>query len=398
MSDDQDPMDTRGRSRVTEIYLNGLAGVTPEVPVEFDELEAAALDAMDDRALGYIKGAAGGERTAADNEAAFDRWRLEPEMLKGVETRDLSVEALGTEFDVPVMLAPIGCQSIVDENGELASARAAAAQDVPLCLSTVSSYTMEEVADALGETPRWFQFYWSPDRDLAASFLDRAEAAGYEAVVVTIDTPLVGWRPRDLVNGYLPYLEGVGIANYTSDEAFRDRLDHDPDENTLATAQAFLDTFGDASLTWDDLEWLHDHTDLPVVLKGVLSRADARRALEHGADGVVVSNHGGRQVDGSVAALEALPRVVDEIGDEAFVGFDSGIRRGADALTALAIGADLVLLGRPYVYGLAVKGEAGVEAVLKNFLADLDLTLGLAGHDSVAGLDRDALSHVSELP
>ncbi|MFC7236137.1 alpha-hydroxy-acid oxidizing protein [Halosegnis marinus] len=394
MSDEE----TRGRSRVTEIYVNGLAEVTPDVPVGFEELERAALDAMDEKALGYVKGSAGGERTAANNEAAFDRWRIEPEMLKGVESRDLSVEAFGTEFDVPVMLAPIGCQSIVHEDGELASARAAAAQDVPMCLSTVSSYAMEEVADELGDTPRWFQFYWSPDRDLAASFLDRAEDAGYEAVVVTVDTPLVGWRPRDLENAYLPYLEGVGIANYTSDDAFVDRLDHAPEENTLATAQAFLDTFGDASLTWDDLDWLHDNTDLPVVVKGILSAADARRALEHGADGVVVSNHGGRQVDGSVAALEALPRVVDEVGDEAFVGFDSGVRRGADALKALALGADLVLLGRPYVYGLALEGAAGVEAVLANFLADFDLSLGLAGHDSVAGLDRDALTHESELP
>jgi len=394
MSDDE----PRGRSRVTEIYLNGLAEVTPDVPVEFDELEAAALDAMDEKALGYVKGSAGGEKTAANNEAAFDRWRIEPEMLTGVETRDLSVEALGAEFDVPVMLAPIGCQSIVHEEGELASARAAAAQDVPMCLSTVSSYDMESVAEELGDTTGWFQFYWSSDRELAASFLDRAEAAGYEAVVVTVDTPIAGWRPRDLKNAYLPYLEGVGIANYTSDEAFLDRLDHAPEENTLATAQAFLDAFGDASLTWDDLDWLHEQTDLPVVVKGILSRADARRAVEHGADGVFVSNHGGRQVDGSVAALEALPGVVDEIGDEAFVGFDSGIRRGADVLKALALGADLVLVGRPYAYGLAIDGADGVEAVLANLLADFDLSLGLAGHDAVADLDRNALVHESELP
>lgn len=390
--------ETRGRQRITEIYVNGMAGIDPDLPTDFETLEAEAFEAMSDEAWGYVKGSASSEGTAASNTAAFERWRILPRMLRGVESRDLSVELFGNEYDVPVLLAPIGVQSIYDDDGERAVARGAAAQDVPMCVSTVSSYTMEEIAEDLGETPRWFQLYWSPNRELAASFLDRAEDAGYEAVVVTVDTPLVGWRPRDLQNGYLPFLEGEGLANYFSDPVFRDLLDVAPEENTVAAAQQFLDVFGDAGLTWDDLDWLRDQTDLPVIVKGILDPADARRAIDHGADGVVVSNHGGRQVDGAVAAVEMLPAVVDAVGDETTVLFDSGIRTGSHAIKALALGADAVLLGRPYVYGLALDGANGVETVLQNFLAEFDLTLGLAGHDSVADLDREALIHEDELP
>lgn len=394
MSDDE----TRGRKRITEIYVDGLADVTPDVPTEFEALEAAAIEAMDEAAAGYVVGSAGSGGTDSNNVAAFDRWRILPRMLRGVEHRDLSVDLFGTDCEVPVVLAPVGCQSIVHEEGELAAARAAASQDVPLCLSTVSSHTMEAVADELGETPRWFQLYWSPNRELTTSFLDRAEAAGYEAIVVTVDTPVPGWRPRDLQRGYLPYLEGIGTQNYFTDDVFRDLLDQPPEENTLAAAQQFFEVFGDASLTWDDLDWLREQTDLPVVVKGVLDPADARRAVDHGAAGVVVSNHGGRQVDGSVAAAEMLPAVVEEVGEEATVLFDSGIRNGSHVIKALALGADAVLLGRPYVYGLAIDGEHGVEAVLENVLAEFDLSLGLAGYDSLDELDGDALVHEDELP
>lgn len=394
MSDD----DTRGRARLTEIYMNGLAEITPDVPLAFDDLEAAALEAMDETAAGYVKGSASSEETTDRNRAAFDRWRLLPKMLQGVEDRDLSVDLFGTEFDVPVVLAPIGVQSIYHDDGALATARAAAAEDVPLCLSTASSVTIEDVAETLGDTPRWFQLYWSPNRDLAASFIDRAEEAGYEALVVTVDTPLIGWRPRDLQNAYLPFLEGEGMANYVTDPEFRDLLDEPPEENILAAARTFLDVFGDASLTWEDLDWLADQTDLPIVVKGILDPADARRAVEHGADGVVVSNHGGRQVDGAVASLEMLPSVVDEVGEDATVLFDSGIRNGTHAMKALALGAEAVMLGRPYVYGLAIDGADGVEAVLRNFLAEFDLSLGLAGYASVENLDADALVHEDDLP
>ncbi|WP_255149996.1 lactate 2-monooxygenase [Halorarius halobius] len=390
--------ETRGRQRITEIYVNGMAGIDPDIPTDFEELESEAFEAMSEEAWGYVKGSASSEGTAASNTEAFDRWRILPKMLRGVDERDLSVELFDTEYDVPALLAPIGVQSIYDDDGELAVAEGAAAQNVPMCVSTVSSYTMEEIAEELGDTPRWFQLYWSPNRDLAKSFLDRAEEAGYEAIVVTVDTPLVGWRPRDLQNGYLPFLEGEGLANYFSDPVFRELLDVDPEENTLQAAQTFLDVFGDAGLTWDDLDWLREQTDLPIIVKGILDPADAERAIVHGADGIVVSNHGGRQVDGSVAAVEMLPSVVEAVGDETTVLFDSGIRTGSHAIKALALGADAVLLGRPYIYGLALDGANGVETVLKNFLAEFDLTMGLAGHDTAADLDEEALVHEDELP
>lgn len=386
-----------GRKRLTEVYTNGVAGITPDIPPRFEDLEAAALDAMDEKAHAYVAGSAGGERTADHNRDAFEAWRIDPKMLRGVEKRDLSVELFGREYHLPFLLAPIGVQSILHEEGELATARAARAQEVPMCLSTVSSFTIEDVADELGETPRWFQLYWSSDREIAASFVDRAEAAGYEALVVTVDTPLVGWRERDVEHAYLPFLEGEGVANYFTDDAFRERLEAPPRENEFAAVQEFLDVFGDASLTFEDLGWLRERTNLPLIVKGILRPEDARRAIEEGADGIVVSNHGGRQVDGSVAALEALPRVVGEVGDDATILFDSGIRRGADAFKSLALGAEAVLLGRPYAYGLGLDGQAGVEAVLKNFAADLDLTLGLTGHTSWDEVGRDALTPASEL-
>jgi lactate 2-monooxygenase len=385
--------DNPGDTRQREIYMGGLAEMTPEVPLAYEDLEAAAMEALDGAAFDYVMGGAGAERTVRANAAAFDRWRLVPRFLRDVAERDLFVEVFGVE-QYPFMLAPVGVQSILHEDAELAVARAASAQGVPMVLSSVSSFTIEEVAEALGDTPKWFQLYPSSDREVAASFVARAEAAGYDALVVTVDTPLPGWRERDLQRAYLPFLEGEGIANYTSDPAFRARLDQPPEENPQMAVLEFIDVFGDASLDWEDLAWLCAETDLPVVVKGLLHPADARRATEAGAAGVVVSNHGGRQVDGAIAALDALPRVAEAVADGTAVLFDSGVRRGADAIKALALGADAVLLGRPYAYGLALDGQHGVEEVLRNFRGDLDLTLGLVGHDAVSALDREALVDV----
>jgi isopentenyl diphosphate isomerase/L-lactate dehydrogenase-like FMN-dependent dehydrogenase len=393
MTDDGMP-DQPGPRRQTEIYMQGMADVTPDLPVAYEDLESAALEAMDDDAAGYVAGGAGGEETVDANRRAFRRWRVVPRMLRDVEDRDRSVELLGDRYESPFLLAPVGVLSIVHEAAEAAVAEAAADLDVPMVLSTASSVRLEDVADTLrGAGGRgWFQLYWSSDRSITESLVGRAEAAGYEALVVTVDTPLLSWRERDVQNAYLPFLDGEGLANYVSDPAFRARLDAAPEESELAAVREFVDVFGDPSLTWDDLRWLADRTDLPVLVKGVLHPEDAQTAVRNGADGVVVSNHGGRQVDRAIPALEALPAVADRLGDDATVLFDSGIRRGADAVVALALGADAVMLGRPYVYGLALDGADGVRSVCRNVLADFDLTMGLAGQASVEGLDRSLLS------
>ncbi|WP_254765855.1 alpha-hydroxy-acid oxidizing protein [Salinilacihabitans rarus] len=394
MTEDDSP--SYGRERLVEVYTQGmLAGQPPSLPPSYETLEAAAEEALDPEAFAYVAGSAGAERTERANRTAFERWRIVPRMLRDVASRDLSVDLFGERYPAPVALAPIGVQSILHEEGELASARAAADLGLPFVGSSAASETIEDVAAELGDAPGWFQLYWSSERDLTASFVERAEEAGYEALVVTVDTPVISWRERDVERAYLPFLDGEGVANYFSDPVFRDLLADPPEDNPDAAVMRFVDVFGDASLTWADLEWLRGLTDLPILVKGIVHPEDAELAVESGADGVIVSNHGGRQVDNALPAIEALPRVVDRLADAGYgdapVLFDSGIRRGADAVTALALGAEMVLLGRPYVYGLAVDGEDGVREVCRNFLADLDLTLGLSGRASVAELDRSAL-------
>jgi isopentenyl diphosphate isomerase/L-lactate dehydrogenase-like FMN-dependent dehydrogenase len=286
------------------------------------------------------------------------------------------------------MLAPIGVQSIIHQEAELAVARAARSLGIPLILSTLSSTPLEAVAATMSEVPRWFQLYWPRNNELAGNFVQRAEQAGYSALVVTLDTYLLGWRERDLQKTYLPFLQGQGLANYFTDPVFRAALPQPPEQDPAAAIRYFLEIVSNPALTWDDLAWLRNRTRLPIFLKGILDPDDARKAVDHGAAGLIVSNHGGRQLDGAIAALDALPRVVRTVADRAVVLFDSGIRRGADVVKALALGARCVLLGRPYCYGLAVRGEQGVRDVLYNLLADIDLTLGLAGCASCAELGR----------
>jgi lactate 2-monooxygenase len=387
----EDTTDDYGPDRQAAVYRAGmLEGEPPKFPTAYEELEQRAREELSEEAFAYVAGGAGAESTVEANNRAFDRWQIVPRILRDVSERDLSIELFGRELPIPVLLAPLGVQGILHDEAELAVARAASTVGVPTISSSVSSYTLEEIADELA-VPGWFQLYWSADRNVAASFLERAEDAGFEAIVVTLDTPKMGWRERDIDLAYLPFLAGQGIRNYFEDPAFRDRLADDPWADPEAAIESFVECFGDASLTWDDLAFLREHTDLPILLKGVLHPDDATRAVEHGIDGLVVSNHGGRQVDGAIPALDVLPEIADAVGDDVAVLFDSGIRRGSDAVRALALGADAVLLGRPYAYGLAVGGEDGVEAVLRNFLADLDLTVGLSGRASVDELDRSTL-------
>jgi len=380
-----------GRRRQAEIYALGKAGQPPETPVENDALRAAAREALSAEAWAYLAGGAGEEDTVDANRRAFRRWRLVPRMLRDVAERDLAVEVAGLELPAPLLCAPVGMQSLFHEGADVESAAGAASAGMPFVASSVSSEPMEAIAEAAGDAPAWFQLYWSADEAVADSFLERAEAAGYDAVVVTVDTPVPGWRQRELREAALPFFDGHGMANYLSDDAFRAGMDADPDENHDMAVQHLLDVFADAARTWADLADLRERTALPLFVKGVLHPADARAAVDAGADGVVVSNHGGRQVDGSVAALSALPGVADAVGDDAAVLFDSGIRSGADVVRALALGADAALLGRPYLYGLAVAGADGVEAVCSNYLADVDLTLGLSGYAAAGDVDREAV-------
>ena len=386
-----------GNRTLNRIYREGmLEDETPEFPASYEDLREQAHEAMPEEARAYIHGGAGAEETFR-REQDFSEWRIVPRMLQGVEDRDLTTEVLGQEISYPLMVTPLGVQTLVHEEGELATARAASDLDVPFILSSLSSTPMEEVAEALGDTPKWFQFYWSSDEDIARSFLTRAEESGYDAIVITVDAPTLGWRERLVDRGYYPFLDGEGVANYFSDPEFRSQLDEPPEEDPETAVQHFLDIFGDSSLTWDDLSFVFEQTDLPVLVKGVLHPEDARLAVEHGAEGVGVSTHGGRQVDGSITALEALPDIVEEVGDEATITFDSGIRRGSDIYKAVALGADACLLGRPFIYGLGLGGEAGVSHVLETLLADFDLTMGLSGRDSVADVDQSALRHEDDL-
>jgi isopentenyl diphosphate isomerase/L-lactate dehydrogenase-like FMN-dependent dehydrogenase len=375
-----------------EIYLQGLAGQLPELPVAWDALERAASEKLDDGARGYVFGGAGSEDTQRENLEALRRWRIVPRMLRDVSVRDLSTTVLGTPMPAPVLLAPVGVQSIIHPEGELAVSRAAGELGVPMVASTASSYTMEEITEAGGAgAPRWYQLYWPKSDDLAASFVRRAEAAGYGAIVVTLDTPLLAWRPRDLQGAYLPFLKSIGIANYLADPVFRSMLEKTPEEDPQAAVGQFVLQFSNPAATWEGLDRLRALTDLPLVLKGINHPDDARAAREHGADGVVVSNHGGRQVDGARGAIDALPDVVDAVGDDLAVLFDSGIRGGADVAKALALGAEAVLVGRPYLWGLALAGADGVRTVLRALLAELDLTLALSGHGSLETVGRDVV-------
>ena len=413
-----------GRLRQIEIYVNGIRGRRPRVPADPNELERFARRVLPPEAFAYLAGGAGSEETMRANRAAFERRRIVPRMLRDVSSRDTSIELFGRRLPFPFLLAPVGVLELARSEADVAVARAAAAEGVPMIFSNQASRPMEACADAMGDAPRWFQLYTSTSDDLVASFLGRAEACGCDAVVVTLDTTLLGWRVRDLDLAYLPFLRGKGIAQYTSDPVFQRILEAAPttelaERPNLAAlgaavelarahpgpfwrnlrsakprtaARLFIEIYSRPTLTWADLASLRALTGLPILLKGILHPDDARRAIDAGMDGLVVSNHGGRQVDGAIASLDALPAIVEAVGDRVPVLLDSGVRGGADVFKALALGARAVLIGRPYTYGLALAGEEGVRQVLRNFAADFDLTMGLAGCRSVAEIGPEWLA------
>jgi isopentenyl diphosphate isomerase/L-lactate dehydrogenase-like FMN-dependent dehydrogenase len=397
--------------------------------VSVERLEQRAQDVMAPEAFAYVAGGAGTEETMRENRAAFERWRIVPRVLRDVSVRDTTIELFGTRLPSPFVLCPIGVLEMAHRDADLAVARASATEGVPMIFSNQASRPMEDCARELGDAPHWFQLYWSTSNELVESLVGRADACGCTAIVLTLDTTMLGWRIRDLDLAYLPFLRGKGIAQYTSDPVFVEQvretlLEEAPPTgrvtpsalNTLwqmvsaypgsrlrnlrsgearAAVRRFVEIYSRPSLTWEDLAFLRERTRLPILLKGVLTAADASAAVEHGMDGIVVSNHGGRQVDGSIATMDALPSVVEAVHGRVPVLLDSGIRSGADAFRALALGATAVGLGRPYVWGLAVAGEDGVREVLRNFRGDFDLTLGLSGYPSVADLTPDAVTRLT---
>ncbi|KHA65362.1 MULTISPECIES: alpha-hydroxy-acid oxidizing protein [Sphingomonas] len=366
------------------IYNAGLSGVIPKLPVDYATLEQRASAAMPPSVLGYVQGGCGDEFTQDNNAHAFRHWGMTPRMMVDCSRRDLSVELFGMRLPSPVFMAPVGVIGICtqDGHGDLAAARASAETGVPLMASTLSNDPLESVAGALGETPGFFQLYTPKDKALAESLVRRAEAAGYKGIVVTLDTWVTGWRPRDLNVANFPQLRGAVLMNYFSDPVFRAMLAKPPEEDGAAAVRQWAGVFGKV-LTWDDMAWLRSLTTLPLILKGICHPDDARRAIDAGADAIYCSNHGGRQANGGIAAIDMLPGVVAAAGDVPVL-FDSGIRSGSDVVKAIALGARAVGVGRPYAYGLALDGAAGAAHVLRCLLAEADLLMAVNGWPTIA--------------
>jgi len=397
-----------GPARQGEIYFKGAAGAKPIIPFDFKKLEAQAKANMSAEAGGYIIGGAGTDDTIRENVNAFSKYRIYPRMLKDVSVRDTSTTLFGQKIPSPILTCPIGVLEMIDEEADKAVGRATSAIGIPMIISNQASYSMEEIAADMGNSPRWFQLYWSKSNDLVKSLVQRAEASGCSAIAVTLDTTMLGWRVQDLDLMHLPFLTGQGIAQYTSDPIFNtivantDFGDSDmkvPEglnvtPEVLKAVKTFIGVYSRPSITWDDLAFLRTVTDLPILLKGILHPEDGKLAVKYGVDGIIVSNHGGRQIDGAIAAIDALPHVVQAVrdaGSDMPVLMDSGIRTGADVFKALALGAQAVCVGRPYAYGLALAGQAGVEEALLNIIAEFEFTMALSGCKDLSEIDGSCL-------
>jgi lactate 2-monooxygenase len=358
------------------------------LPVSFTEWEERAKQKLAAGPFGYVNGAAGAGDTMKANEEAFKQYRIRPRVCRDISNRNLEISLFGNKYPVPFLFAPIGVNSIVHSDAEVSPAKAAASLGIPYTLSNVSTTPMEKIAEVMGDSPRWFQLYPPRDKELTRSFLKRAEKAGFSAIIVTIDSTLLGWRELDLRNSFLPFLTGEGMGNYFTDPVFLSMLDEPPEKNLKAACKKALAEGNNTCFSWKDLEFIKKETELPVLLKGLTHPDDALLAVEHGADGIIISNHGGRQLDGAIATLEALPSVCEAVEHKVPVLMDSGIRRGADIIKALALGASAVLIGRPYIYGLAVAGETGVKAVFENLIAETELQMAICGRKSISEIDQ----------
>lgn len=409
-----------------EIYLNGFAGKTQTAKISYEALESAAKARLSAKSFAYIAGGAGIESTMRSNRNAFEACKIIPRMLRNVENRDTSIQLLGHTFKTPLLISPIGVLEMAHQDADLAVARAAKSLSIPYIFSNQASYPMEETAAVMDESPRFFQLYWSKSRELVTSLIQRAEKCGCLGIVVTLDTTMLGWRVRDLDLASLPFLACKGIAQYTSDPVFQQLMAQNiipasrqritlktilglikmvnnypgsgflkklKSGKPMSAVRHFTGLYSNAATTWEDLAWLRSQTHLPIILKGILAADDAQKALDYGMDGIYISNHGGRQVDGSISSFEALPAIAKIAGNKVPVIIDSGIRSGADVFKALAMGATAVSIGRPYVYGLAIGGERGVYEVLRNFMSDFELTMGLSGCKSIAEITPDCVTY-----
>jgi lactate 2-monooxygenase len=380
----------------TQIYQDGLRGILPDYPVDFATLEQRAEHALSPSILNYVQGGCGDEHTQRSNVDAFHHWGMVPRMLVDCTTRDLSVDLFGMKLPSPIFMAPIGVNGEMtqDRRGDIAAAKASALTGVPFCASTLSNSPLEEVAKAAGETPGFFQLYTPKNADLAESLIRRAEAAGYKALVITLDTWVTGWRPRDLNSANFPQLRGKVLENYFSDPVFRSLLARPPEEDIAAAVEAWATNFGKV-LTWSDIGWFKSITRLPIVLKGICHPDDARKAVDHGVDAIYCSNHGGRQANGGIAAIDMLPDVVEAAGDTPVL-FDSGVRSGSDVVKALALGTKAVGIGRPYAYGLAIGGANGAAHVLRSILAEADLLMAVNGYPTIRAVRETGVQRTAE--
>jgi lactate 2-monooxygenase len=413
--------------RQRQIYVSGMSGQKSLVPFDFQKLEQKAKEKMSPEAFAYVAGGAGIESTIRQNRSGFEKWKIVPRMLRDVSERDTTIELFGQKISSPLLLSPVGVLDLAHKEADIGVAKAAAATNTPMIFSNQASAPMEATSKVMGDSPRWFQLYWSKSNELVASLAKRAEACGCSAIVVTLDTTMLGWRIQDLDLAYLPFLRAKGIAQYTSDPIFQKLMDEDTDESQnpikvtfdtisnlvelmrnypggffnnlrskrpLKAVRKFINIYSRPSLTWEDLPFLREQTKLPIILKGILHPDDAKKAIDLGIDGIIVSNHGGRQVDGAISTIEALPKITEAINKKIPVLMDSGVRGGADMIKAIALGATAVCIGRPFVYGLALAGQKGVEEVINNFKADFELTMGLTGCRSVSEISREMLIKV----
>lgn len=393
-------------------YIEGTQGKLPLISPDWKILEKQAIEQMPSNARSYIVGGAGLQKSMENNRNGFDKYQIVPRMLKNVENRDTSTNIFGVDFPSPFFLCPIGVAEMVHPEGDRDIARGASPTGIPYIFSNQASFPMEDCAKEMGETPFFFQLYWSKSRELVASLVRRAEACGAKGIIVTLDTTLLGWRTQDLAIAYLPFLHGKGIAQYTSDPVFmkmamenvekaniENHASDSPEFKKLvgmACVNLFAQIYTNPATTWDDLAYLREHTKLPIILKGILHPDDAKLAVEYGMDGIIVSNHGGRQVDGAISTIEALPAIVEVVKKRIPVMLDSGIRGGADMFKALALGADAVGLGRPHVYGLTLAGAEGVTEVIRQLQADFELTMALSGCKNISEINTDCIVKVSQ--